>query len=154
MDHAGNWAVCLQAAYSRLHDRLPVGCAKAPTRLSHQRMRLMAPCGAPKKCCAFFGTLLAVLLSRAQGSVLAAHLIRVRTGATKRICTVLLQLAPFAHPTNEPNCYAAGNYLFTLAQWIEADGVGPKRIPRVLDHRRRMLERPAVNKAIAQELAE
>ena len=48
----------------------------------------------------------------------------------------------------------ADPYLFTLAQWIEADGVDPKRIPRVLDHRRRMLERPAVKKAIAQELAE
>ena len=47
----------------------------------------------------------------------------------------------------------ADPYLFTLAQWIEADGVDPKRIPRVLDHRRRMLERPAVKKAIAQELA-
>lgn len=47
----------------------------------------------------------------------------------------------------------ADPYLFTLAQWIEADGVAPKRIPRVLDHRRRMLERPAVKKAIAQELA-
>jgi glutathione S-transferase len=47
----------------------------------------------------------------------------------------------------------ADPYLFTLAQWIEADGVDPKRIPRVLDHRRRMLERPAVKQAIAQELA-
>jgi glutathione S-transferase len=47
----------------------------------------------------------------------------------------------------------ADPYLFTLAQWVEADGVEPKRIPRVLDHRRRMLDRPAVKKAIAQELA-
>jgi glutathione S-transferase len=48
----------------------------------------------------------------------------------------------------------ADPYLFTLAQWIEADGVDPKRIPRVLDHRRRMQERPAVKTAIAQELAQ
>ena len=48
----------------------------------------------------------------------------------------------------------ADSYLFTLAQWIEADGVDPKQIPRVLDHRRRMLERPAVKTAIAQELAQ
>ena len=44
-------------------------------------------------------------------------------------------------------------YLFTLAQWLEADGVDPARIPKVVDHRRRMSERPNVRKAIAQELA-
>ena len=44
-------------------------------------------------------------------------------------------------------------YLFTLAQWLEKDGVDPKRIPRVVDHRRRMAERPEVKKAIAEELA-
>lgn len=44
-------------------------------------------------------------------------------------------------------------YLFTLAQWLEADGVDPGTIPRVIDHRRRMSERATVRKAIAQELA-
>jgi glutathione S-transferase len=44
-------------------------------------------------------------------------------------------------------------YLFTLAQWLEADGVDPATIPRVIDHRARMAERPTVKKAIAQELA-
>lgn len=44
-------------------------------------------------------------------------------------------------------------YLFTLAQWLEADGVDLARIPKVVDHRRRMSERPSVKKAIAQELA-
>jgi glutathione S-transferase len=44
-------------------------------------------------------------------------------------------------------------YLFTLAQWLEQDGVDPNPIPRVVDHRRRMSERAAVRKAIAEELA-
>jgi len=44
-------------------------------------------------------------------------------------------------------------YLFTLAQWLEGDGVDPKRFPKVTDHRARMAERPAVRRAIAQELA-
>jgi glutathione S-transferase len=44
-------------------------------------------------------------------------------------------------------------YLFTLAQWLEQDGVDPKRISRVVDHRRRVSERAAVRKAIAEELA-
>jgi glutathione S-transferase len=44
-------------------------------------------------------------------------------------------------------------YLFTLAQWLEQDGVDPTRIPKVMAHRRRMSERPQVRKAIAEELA-
>jgi glutathione S-transferase len=46
----------------------------------------------------------------------------------------------------------ADPYLFTLAQWLEADGVDPARIPGVIDHRNRMLARPAVKKAIAEEV--
>ncbi len=48
----------------------------------------------------------------------------------------------------------ADPYLFTLEQWLEKDGVDLGRVPRVVEHRERMLERPAVRKAIAQELAE
>lgn len=44
-------------------------------------------------------------------------------------------------------------YLYTLAQWLEGDGVDPARLPRVMDHRRRMSERPGVRRAIAQEQA-
>jgi glutathione S-transferase len=48
----------------------------------------------------------------------------------------------------------ADPYLFTFAQWLEADGVDPSRIPRVIAHRSRMMERPNVGKAIADELAD
>jgi glutathione S-transferase len=44
-------------------------------------------------------------------------------------------------------------YLFTMAQWLEQDGVDPSRFPKVIDHRRRMSERPEVQRAIAEELA-
>lgn len=44
-------------------------------------------------------------------------------------------------------------YLFTLAQWVEADGVDPECLPRVHDHRQRMSERPSVKNALAEELA-
>lgn len=47
----------------------------------------------------------------------------------------------------------ADPYLFTLAQWLEADGVDPARIPRVIDHRSRMAALPNVRHAIAEELA-
>jgi glutathione S-transferase len=43
-------------------------------------------------------------------------------------------------------------YLFTLAQWLEADGVDTGKLPRVMDHRDRMSALPAVSKAIADEL--
>jgi glutathione S-transferase len=43
-------------------------------------------------------------------------------------------------------------YLFTLAQWMEKDGVDPQRFPKVRDHRNRMSERTTVRKAIAAEL--
>lgn len=42
-------------------------------------------------------------------------------------------------------------YLFTIASWLEADGVDPKRFPKVLDHRNRMAERPGVKKVLARE---
>lgn len=45
-------------------------------------------------------------------------------------------------------------YLFTMAQWMEADGVDPSHFPKVLDHRTRMSERRAVKIALRQELGE
>jgi glutathione S-transferase len=44
-------------------------------------------------------------------------------------------------------------YLFTMAQWMETDGVDPALYPRVLDHRQRMGSRAEVKSAIAAELA-
>jgi len=42
-------------------------------------------------------------------------------------------------------------YLFTLSQWLEGDGVDLAGIPKVRDHRARMGERAAVQRAIAEE---
>lgn len=47
----------------------------------------------------------------------------------------------------------ADPYLFTLAQWLELDGVDLGKLPKVADHRARMAERPSVRRAIAQETA-
>jgi glutathione S-transferase len=46
----------------------------------------------------------------------------------------------------------ADPYLFTLAQWLEGDGVDLDKLPRVLDHRERMRGRGSVQQAIAEEL--
>lgn len=45
----------------------------------------------------------------------------------------------------------ADPYLFTLAQWLEADGVDTARLPRVLDHRARMRKRASVIAALSRE---
>lgn len=42
-------------------------------------------------------------------------------------------------------------YLFTVARWMEADGVDPVRFPNVAGHRQRMGERPSVRQALAIE---
>ena len=47
----------------------------------------------------------------------------------------------------------ADAYLFTVAQWLEGDGVDPARYPKVIDHRARMAARPNVAAAIAEEFA-
>ena len=42
-------------------------------------------------------------------------------------------------------------YLFTVAEWLEGDGVDLSRLPKVIDHRSRVAERPAVRKAIPSQ---
>lgn len=42
-------------------------------------------------------------------------------------------------------------YLFTIGSWIEGDGVDTAKVPGVMQHRARMLARPAVQKAVAAE---
>ncbi len=38
-------------------------------------------------------------------------------------------------------------YLYTLAGWLEGDGVDPARFPKIQDHMNRMAARPAVQRA-------
>jgi glutathione S-transferase len=45
----------------------------------------------------------------------------------------------------------ADPYLFTIFRWAESDGVDVARFPRLVDHRARMLQRPAVQRALAIE---
>ena len=42
-------------------------------------------------------------------------------------------------------------YLFTIGTWLEGDGVDTTKLPRIIEHRRRMLARAAVQKAVAAE---
>ena len=44
----------------------------------------------------------------------------------------------------------ADGYLYTISGWLEGDGVDLARFPRIVDHRRRVGERPAVKRAVKE----
>ena len=48
---------------------------------------------------------------------------------------------------------ACDAYLFTLTGWAEGDGVDIAVLPKVADHHKRMAERPAVQKVLAEQTA-
>lgn len=67
-------------------------------------------------------------------------------------CFALIETAMLAGPWVMGERYSICDaYLFTVAQWLEGDGVDPARLPKVAAHRQRMSERPAVRKALARE---
>lgn len=45
----------------------------------------------------------------------------------------------------------ADPYLFTVAQWMEGDGIAPARFPKVAAHRDMMRGRETVQAALAAE---
>ena len=65
-------------------------------------------------------------------------------------CFALIEGTMFTGPFVMGEAYTiADPYLFTIASWLEGDGVDPARFPKILDHRNRMAERPAVAKVLA-----
>jgi glutathione S-transferase len=71
---------------------------------------------------------------------------------TMGACFDLIEREMFKGPWVMGNAYSICDpYLFTIAEWLEGDGVDPARLPKIHDHRRRMAERPAVKRALAQE---
>ncbi|HXE23613.1 MAG TPA: glutathione S-transferase family protein [Roseiarcus sp.] len=67
-------------------------------------------------------------------------------------CFDLIERTMFRGPWAMGDAYTVADpYLFTLARWLESDSIDPTRFPRVLDHRNRMAERPAVQRALKSE---
>ena len=67
-------------------------------------------------------------------------------------CFELIEREMFAGPWVMGKTYTVCDpYLFTLARFLEGDGVDPARFPKVLDFRNRMAHRPAVKRALANE---
>ncbi|WEX87744.1 glutathione S-transferase N-terminal domain-containing protein [Sinorhizobium garamanticum] len=81
----------------------------------------------------------------------AAHeAMRAKVPQNMSDCFALIESKMFAGPFVMGENYSiADPYLFTIANWLEGDGVDPGRFPKVLDHRNRMVARPAVAKVLA-----
>jgi glutathione S-transferase len=66
-------------------------------------------------------------------------------------CFDLIEREMFVGPWVMGQQYSVSDpYLFTIARWLESDGVDPARFPKVLAHRERMAELPAVRKVLAE----
>jgi glutathione S-transferase len=67
-------------------------------------------------------------------------------------CFDLIERKMFRGPWVMGEVYTVADpYLFTIARWMEVDSIDPATFPRVLDHRDRMAERPAVQRALRAE---
>ena len=65
-------------------------------------------------------------------------------------CFDLIENAMMRGPWVAGDTYTiADPYLFTIVGWLAGDGIDIARFPHVDDHYRRMLERPAVKRALA-----
>ncbi len=83
---------------------------------------------------------------------LAIEAMRKKVPQSVGDCFELIETAFFQGPWVMGERYTVSDiYLFTLAQWLEADGVDPERFPKVSNHRRRMLEDPVVDAVVASE---
>lgn len=82
----------------------------------------------------------------------AIEAMRRKVPETMAACFALIERELLRGPWVMGEAYSiADPYLFTLAQWLEGDGIDPAGLPRVAEHRARMAERPAVQRALAQE---
>lgn len=67
-------------------------------------------------------------------------------------CFDLIERKMFVGPWFAGTAFSiADPYLFTIAQWLEGDGVDIARFPKVADHHRRMKDRPSVKQALTEQ---
>jgi len=75
-----------------------------------------------------------------------------KTPANMRACFELIQAHLFRGPWAMGERYSVIDpYLFTLAGWLEGDGVDIAEFPVIAGHYRRMTERPSVKRVLAAE---
>ncbi|MFC4272485.1 glutathione S-transferase [Sneathiella chungangensis] len=67
-------------------------------------------------------------------------------------CFALIQTEMFEGPWVMGNDYSVADpYLFTVGRWLEGDDVDIKDYPKIAEHSARMTERPAVQRALAEQ---
>lgn len=75
--------------------------------------------------------------------------LKVKVPKNMAQCYSLIEAELFDRPWVLGEAYSVADaYLFTLTQWMEADGVDPDAFKILEDHRRRMTDRPAVQRAL------
>ena len=81
----------------------------------------------------------------------AAHeAMKAKVASNMTACFELIENRMLEGPFVMGEAYSiADPYLFTIAGWLEADGVDPALFPKVRDHRNRMTARPAVARVLA-----
>lgn len=82
----------------------------------------------------------------------AMEAMRAKVPQTMTACAEVLEARLGDAPWAMGERYSvADGYLFTLAGWLEGDGVDMTRFPRLVAHQARMQARPAVARALAGE---
>ena len=85
----------------------------------------------------------------------AVEMMKKKVPQTVGECFALIEREMFEGPwVMGANYTVCDAYLFTLSQWLGGDGVDINRTPKIADHFRRVGERPAVRKAVADETRE
>ncbi|MEI3849995.1 MULTISPECIES: glutathione S-transferase family protein [Ensifer] len=81
----------------------------------------------------------------------AAHeAMKAKVASNMAACFELIENKMLEGPFVLGETYSVADpYLFTIAGWLESDGVDPARFPKILDHRNRMTARPAVARVLA-----
>ncbi len=81
----------------------------------------------------------------------AAHeAMRAKVASNMAECAALIETEMLAGPWVLGEAYSICDpYLFTIAGWLESDGVDPAQFPKITAHMARMAERPAVRKVLA-----
>ena len=84
----------------------------------------------------------------------AMETMKKKTPQNMRDCFGMIERDMLTGPWVMGDSYSvADGYLFTLARWLEGDGVDVKAFPKVTAHMQRIAERPAVKKVLAQHTA-
>jgi glutathione S-transferase len=68
-------------------------------------------------------------------------------------CFALIEREMFEGPwVMGANYTVCDGYLYTLTQWLDGDGVDVNKTPKIAEHFKRVGERPAVRKAVEDEM--